>query len=87
MNRLWLVALRGGFCLPAEERNATITSRSDDLWSSSGRSDGAATGAKSNAATVRTKTHSVIVIAQMITGSCHPSGAGASEVLSRLTVP
>ena len=46
--------------------NATITSRSDDLWSSSGRGNGAATGAKSNAATVRTKTHSVIVIAQMV---------------------
>jgi hypothetical protein len=46
--------------------NATITSRRDDLWSSSGRSNGAATGAKSNAATARTKTHSVIVIAQMI---------------------
>src|SRR6476646_9175957 len=46
--------------------NATITSRSDDLWSSSGRSNGAATGAKNNAATVRTTTHSVIVFAQMI---------------------
>src|SRR5262245_58615623 len=41
--------------------NAPIASRSSALRSSTGRSNGAATGARSNAAAVRTKTHSVIV--------------------------
>jgi len=41
-------------------------SRNSALRSSTERSDGAAMGAKSNAAAVRTKTHSVIVIAGMI---------------------
>jgi hypothetical protein len=43
-----------------------ITSRSSASRSSIGRSDNAATGARRNAAAVRTKIHSVIVIARMI---------------------
>ena len=42
------------------------TSRSSASRSSIGRSDSAATGARRNAAAVRTKMHSVIVIARMI---------------------
>ena len=43
-----------------------ITSRSSASRSSIGRSDSAATGARRNAAAVRTKIHSVIVIARMM---------------------
>ena len=43
-----------------------ITSRSSASRSSIGRSDSAATGASRNATAVRTKIHSVIVIARMM---------------------
>jgi len=43
-----------------------ITSRSSASRSSIGRSDSAATGVRRNAAVVRTKIHSVIVIARMM---------------------
>jgi hypothetical protein len=43
-----------------------ITSRSSASRSSIGRSDNAATGARRNAAAVRTKIHSVIVINRMM---------------------